>query len=104
METNSEDYKKHLEEKYLPGRDLYLNHFFYPKILKLFSMEEINDLGFGTGAFLRYLKSKNRSCSGIDSNPFLVQLNKRNGFEVREDDLTILKTITNQMKNAICDN
>jgi trans-aconitate methyltransferase len=104
METNSEDYKKHLEEKYLPGRDLYLNTFFYPKILKQFSSEEINDLGFGTGAFLRYLMSKNRAFSGIDSNPFLVQLNKEHGFKVEEDDVTKLVTITNPMKNAICDN
>ena len=32
METNSEAYKEHLENKYLPGRDKYLQWFFYPKI------------------------------------------------------------------------
>lgn len=104
METNTEDYKKHLEEKYLPGRDFYLNHFFYPKILGLFSNETITDLGFGTGAFLRYLKSKNRDFRGVDSNPFLVKLNREQGFEVDEDDVTVLSTIKTPIKNAICDN
>ena len=104
METNSEDYKIHLEEKYLPGRDLYLNTFFYPKIMKQFSKGLIVDLGFGTGAFLRYLKKKNRDFFGIDSNPFLVDLNIKNGFKVAEDDVTILSKINFTIENGICDN
>jgi SAM-dependent methyltransferase len=104
METNSEDYKKHLEEKYLPGRDMYLNTFFYPKIMSQFSNGLIVDLGFGTGAFLRYLKKKNRDFFGIDSNPFLVDLNIKNGFKVAEDDVTILSKINFTIENGICDN
>jgi 2-polyprenyl-3-methyl-5-hydroxy-6-metoxy-1,4-benzoquinol methylase len=104
METNSAEYKEHLEEKYLPGRDMYLNTFFYPKIMRQFSNEAITDLGFGTGAFLRYLKSKGRDFAGIDSNPHLVKLNRDAGFKVEEDDVTVLRTITQPMKNAICDN
>jgi len=104
METNTEEYKEHLEEKYLPGRDVYLNTFFYPKIMRQFSAGTIYDLGFGTGAFLRYLKAKGRDFFGIDSNPYLVELNKKNGFKVAEDDVTTLVNITKPMENAICDN
>jgi SAM-dependent methyltransferase len=104
METNTEEYKEHLEEKYLPGRDIYLNTFFYPKIMSQFSQGTIYDLGFGTGAFLRYLRKKGRDFFGIDSNPFLVELNKKNGYNVVEDDVTTLANITKPMENAICDN
>jgi SAM-dependent methyltransferase len=104
METNTEEYKEHLEEKYLPGRDMYLNMFFYPKIMRQFGSGTIYDLGFGTGAFLRYLKTKGRDFFGIDSNPYLVALNKKNGFNVVEDDVTTLANITKPMENAICDN
>lgn len=104
METNTEEYKEHLEEKYLPGRDMYLNTFFYPKIMRQFSTATIYDLGFGTGAFLRYLKGKGRDFFGIDSNPFLVELNKKNGFKVEQDDVTTLVNIPKPMENAICDN
>lgn len=104
METNSEDYKKHLEEKYLPGRDMYLNTFFYPKIVKQFNKGPVVDLGFGTGAFLRYLKSKGYEFSGIDSNPYLVDMNKKNGLDVSLDDVTVLSSISKPIQNAICDN
>ncbi|MGE0567585.1 MAG: class I SAM-dependent methyltransferase [Bacteroidia bacterium] len=104
METNSEEYKKHLEEKYLPGRDVYLNTFFYPKIVKQFIPGPVMDLGFGTGAFLRYLSAKGYTFSGIDSNPHLVGMNKENGLDVALDDVTKLETIDKPLTNAICDN
>ena len=85
METNTEEYKEHLEKKYLPGRDKYLSWFFFPKLLRNFRQGEIVDLGFGTGEFLKYLKLKNRACRGIDSNPFLTELLADQGFDVPEN-------------------
>ena len=34
METDSEDYSEYLEQKYLPGRDIYLHKFFYTRIAR----------------------------------------------------------------------
>ena len=104
METNSEAYKEHLESKYLPGRDKYLRWFFYPKILKQFNEGEIMDFGFGTGEFLRYLRSKGRATSGIDSNPYLTEVMAKEGFDVTLDDITKLNTINRPVKNAVIDN
>jgi trans-aconitate methyltransferase len=104
METNTEEYKEHLEEKYLPGRDKYLQWFFFPKLLQQFNNGPILDLGFGTGAFLRFLKTKNRIFTGIDSNPFLVDQIAKQGFNVSLDDLTKLETIDTPIQNAITDN
>ena len=104
METNDEAYKEHLEEKYLPGRDKYLQWFFFPKLVKQFTDGHILDLGFGTGGFLRFLTSKNRKFSGIDSNPYLVESISKQGFDVKLDDITKLETITYPITNAITDN
>lgn len=104
METNTEAYKEHLENKYLPGRDRYLRWFFFPKILKQFNEGDVLDLGFGTGEFLKFLRSKGRPCSGIDSNPFLTDLMVKQGFDVKLDDITKLDTIAKPIKNAVSDN
>jgi SAM-dependent methyltransferase len=104
METKDENYKEHLHNKYLPGRDLYLKYVFFPKILNQFSKEMIVDLGFGTGGFLRFLQSKGRSFYGIDSNPFLVDDMKKQGFNVFLDDITKLNTIDFPVVNAVSDN
>jgi trans-aconitate methyltransferase len=103
METTSQEYKEHLENKYLPGRDKYLQWFFYPKILRQFSDKPIVDLGCGTGEFLRYLTIKKRAFSGIDNNPFLVDACVKEGFNVKMDDVTKLDTISN-VDNAVIDN
>lgn len=103
METTSQEYKDHLENKYLPGRDKYLQWFFYPKILRQFSDKPIVDLGCGTGEFLRYLTIKNRKFSGIDNNQFLVNSCIRAGFKVLMDDVTKLNTVSN-VDNAVIDN
>ena len=103
METTSEEYKDHLENKYLPGRDKYLQWFFYPKILRQFSNKAIVDLGCGTGEFLRYLTIKKREFSGIDNNQFLVDTCVKAGFKVLMDDVTKLETVTNT-DNAVIDN
>ena len=104
METKDENYKEHLHNKYLPGRDLYLKYVFFPKILKQFSKELIVDLGFGTGGFLRFLKTQDRKSYGIDSNPFLVEDMKKQGFNVFLDDITKLNTINFPIINAVSDN
>jgi SAM-dependent methyltransferase len=104
METSSEEYKKHLEDKYLPGRDKYLHWIFYPKLLRQFQEGEILDLGFGTGEFLKFLKLKKRECFGIDSNPYLTKLLQDQGFNVSLDDITTLSTVKMQISNAITDN
>lgn len=104
METSSKEYKEHLENKYLPGRAFYLKKFFYPKLFRYFKEGDIVDLGFGTGEFLDYVKSKNRKITGVDSNIFLVDMCKQRGFDVKIDDVTKLDTITTPMKNAIIDN
>jgi len=104
MKTESSEYKEHLENKYLPGRALYLRWFFYPKIIKQFNIKEIIDLGFGTGEFLNYARSKGRTISGIDNNPFLVEKSSNFGFDVKLDNITTLDTIENSIFNAICDN
>jgi len=104
METTSQEYKDHLENKYLPGRDKYLQWFFYPKILKQFSDGHIVDLGCGTGEFLRFLKIKNRSFSGIDNNPHLVEKCVKMGFYVAMDDVTTLQNIEGPIENAVIDN
>lgn len=104
METNTEEYKEHLEEKYLPGRDQYLQWVFFPKVLRQFSKGPVVDLGFGTGAFLRFLKAKKRTFSGIDFNPYLVEYTAKQGFDVKQDDLLKLDTITTPIENAVIDN
>jgi trans-aconitate methyltransferase len=104
METNSEAYKEHLENKYLPGRDKYLQWFFYPKIVRQFNSDEIVDLGYGTGEFLQFLKMKNRCFSGIDNNPFLVEKCVSKGFDVKLDDVTKLENIKQNTENALIDN
>jgi SAM-dependent methyltransferase len=104
METTTEEYKEYLENKYLPGRSMYLRIFFYPKILRQFGPGSIVDLGCGTGEFLKYLKLKNRSFSGSDNNPHLVGLCKKMGFDVVLDDVTKLENVPSQMENAVIDN
>lgn len=104
MKTNSEAYKEHLENKYLPGRDKYLQWIFYPKILRQFNAGEVVDLGCGTGEFVRYLKLRKREVSGIDNNPFLVKKCVDMGFDVKLDDITKLENIKQGIGNALCDN
>jgi O-antigen chain-terminating methyltransferase len=104
MKTNSESYKEHLENKYLPGRDKYLQWFFYPKILKLFKSGKIVDLGCGTGEFLQFLKLKKREAVGIDNNPYLVEKCSAMGFDIKLDDVTKLEHLDANMMNAMCDN
>lgn len=104
METSSQEYKEHLEQKYLPGRAFYLRKVFYPKLFRQFGKGVIYDLGFGTGEFLFYSKAKGREIIGIDSNTFLVNMIKEKGYDVKVDDVTKLSTITSRMPNAIIDN
>jgi SAM-dependent methyltransferase len=104
METTSEEYKQHLENKYLPGREKYLQWFFYPKILRQFGEGEIVDLGCGTGEFLKYLRKKRRKFSGADNNPHLVSLCVKMGFDVIMDDVTKIEHVKVPIENAIVDN
>ena len=102
MKTDTDTYAEYLEEKYLPGRDLYLNKFFYPRIYRELGDGEVIDLGFGTGAFLRFLTSKQHVSKGIDSNPRFVEI--ANEFNVALDDITELNTLTTPIENAVVDN
>lgn len=102
MQTESESYAEYLEEKYLPGRDLYLNKLFYPRVYRELGDGSVVDLGFGAGAFLRFLKGRDRACQGIDSNARFVEMAA--DFEVTLDDITKLDTLTAPIENAVTDN
>lgn len=104
METSSEEYKEHLENKYLPGRDIYLKKVFFPKLYKEFKEGEIVDLGCGVGEFLSYCKDKNRAAIGVDSNEFLIDICIKKGFKAIVDDVTNPVNLKDKIKNAICDN
>ena len=52
MKTEDGQYSDYLENKYLPGRTLYLSRIFYPKLFRAFKTPDtIIDLGCGTGTF-----------------------------------------------------
>jgi SAM-dependent methyltransferase len=106
METTTQEYHNYLEEKYLPGRDIYLKKIFYPKILKEFKKNStITDLGCGTGGFLSFCKSKGFNSVGIDSNESLVALCRSKGFEVNIDSICELNTIPDHsLENVLSDN
>ena len=104
METDSNEYKNHLLNKYLPGRRFYLSHVFYPKILQQFCDGEIVDLGCGTGEFLQFFKNRNRKGIGIDNNPYLVKECKLKGYNVILDSVITMENIHSEIKNALCDN
>jgi len=104
METQTDEYSEYLEEKYLPGRDIYLNKFFYPRIYNELGTGPVLDLGFGAGAFLKFLAKKNRAIHGIDSNQRFVDQAMKQGFKVAVDDITKLNTIETPIKNAVVDN
>src|SRR5205823_1372038 len=106
MNTDTEQYKKYLEDKYLPGREVYLTNFLYPKYLKYFIDPKKNgvvDLGCGNGAFLSFCKKRGIDAIGIDSNAFLVEMCKKKGLNV------LCASVTDPPKtisyfNALCDN
>lgn len=106
METHSNEYKKHLENKYLPGRRYYLKWFFYPKLFNEFkNSDAILDLGCGTGEFLNYCRSRERQALGVDSNEYLVRSCQEKGFNVQYGDISktmIIKELN--INNLICDN
>lgn len=104
METRSEDYSDYLEEKYLPGRDIYLNRLFYPRIFKELRSGSVLDLGFGAGAFLKFASAKGRLVSGIDSNQNFVDKAKASRFDVSLDDITTLSSVNSPIENAVTDN
>ena len=58
MKTKSSAYKDHMEKKYLPGREKYLQWLFYPKIIARIEGDKIGDLGSGTGEFLKFPRTK----------------------------------------------
>lgn len=102
MKTESESYAEYLEEKYLPGRDLYLNKLFYPRVYRELGEGPVIDLGFGAGAFLRFLHAKGRIVQGIDSNQRFVELASE--FNVNLDDITKLDSLKQPIQNAVTDN
>jgi len=104
VKTEADAYADYLEEKYLPGRDLYLNRLFYPRIYRELTDGPVLDLGFGAGAFLRFLKSRGRQTSAIDSNQRFVDQARSSGFEVSLDDITQLNSVKTPVKNAVTDN
>jgi O-antigen chain-terminating methyltransferase len=104
MDTKSNDYKAHLEKKYLPGRKFYLHYIVYPLYIKEFSEGEIWDFGCGLGEFLRYCRVKNRKAFGVDSNPNFVDICLSHGLNVQIDDIANPRTIHHKLKNVICDN
>ncbi len=102
MDTKSKAYKKHLEKKYLPGRDLFLHYIIYPKYMQSFNKNKIYDLGCGMGEFLIFCRKKNIDAFGIDSNPSFVTFCKNKELNVQEGNIINLYNI--KIDNAICDN
>jgi len=81
-----------------------LKYFLYPRVLKGLREGPIVDLGFGAGAFLKFLKARNIESFGIDSNADFVSGAMASGFSVAIDDLTRLDSIKVPILNAVCDN
>ncbi len=106
MKTEDQGYSEYLENKYLPGRTLYLRWIFYPKILRrLTPNDPIVDLGCGTGEFLRFCRRQGRSVIGVDSNPTLVAKCRKDGFEILRDSVCELGSLHGRtFRNAVCDN
>lgn len=106
MRTESTEYSEYLNNKYLPGRPLFLKYIYYPRILNEFKTEEtIWDLGCGTGEFLSFCKKKHRIARGIDSNLNFITLCENKGLSAVFDDLCQLKSISdNSIENALTDN
>lgn len=106
MRTDSQGYSEYLEKKYFPGRRLYLNWVFYPRIFNCFpAADTILDLGCGTGEFLNYCRKRNHDAVGVDSNPTLAEKCRKNGFKVVLDNVCELTSFHGQQFNyAVCDN
>src|SRR5690349_7954904 len=94
MRTDEKQYSDYLENKYLPGRTLYLRYFFYPKLFRAFpGTDTIVDLGCGTGEFLKSCRQRKRDVIGIDSNEALANRCRQNGFRVELDDICELASL-----------
>jgi SAM-dependent methyltransferase len=106
MRTDSKRYSDYLEAKYLPGRRLYLQWVFYPKLLRrLGETGTIFDLGCGTGEFLNFCRKRRRKATGVDSNEILAEKCRQQGFDVLVDNICQISTLSNASVNrAICDN
>ena len=106
MKTEDGQYSEYLENKYLPGRGLYLSRIFYPKLFRAFKTPDpILDLGCGTGEFLKYCRAKNREAIGVDSNEEFARKCRGHGLEVLKDSICELTALNGrQFKYAICDN
>jgi SAM-dependent methyltransferase len=104
MDTRSPNYKNYLERKYLPGRELYLHGWMYPRYLREFIPGTVLDLGCGTGSFLLFCKARGVPAVGIDSNPSMVEACLAQGLKAQVDDVVSPSTISAPMANAVCDN
>ena len=106
MKTEDSQYSQYLENKYLPGRSLYLSRIFYPKLFRAFrTPDPIIDLGCGTGEFLKYCRRKKREAIGVDSNEELARKCRNKGLDVLKDSICELTSLKGrQFKYAICDN
>src|SRR5262245_63799461 len=106
MRTDEKAYSEYLENKYLPGRSLYLSWIFYPKIFRRFaSTDPIIDLGCGTGEFLEYCRKKKHEAVGVDSNESLARTCQAQGLDVVIDSVCELRSLDQKhFKYAVCDN
>lgn len=104
--TDDKKYTEYLQNKYLPGRQFYLEQLIYPRYLRELPTEsEIWDLGFGNGEFLKFCQKNGIMARGIDSNPHFVESARLLDLNVELDDLTRLETLPNGKVNAaISDN
>jgi cyclopropane fatty-acyl-phospholipid synthase-like methyltransferase len=106
MRTDSEGYSDYLQAKYLPGRRLYLEWFFYPRIFRTFTTPDaIIDLGCGTGEFLNYCRKRKHEVIGVDSNEALARRCQEHGFNIILDNICRLETLRQRrFKYVVCDN
>jgi len=104
METQSEEYARHLKGKYHAGRFLYLSSIVYPSYVRELSRGEVWDLGCGLGEFLLYCRKRNIVGFGIDSNPYFVKECQGRGLSVFLDNIISPHVLPKGIKNAVCDN
>ncbi len=106
LKTSDKEYQQYLQEKFLPGRQLYLERLIYPRYLReLPTSGEIFDLGFGNSEFLTFCKKLAIPARGIDSNPHFVERARSHGLVADIDDITCLQTLCDStVKAAISDN
>lgn len=106
MRSDSQQYQQYLSGKYLPGRGLYLRTLMYPKYLRELShgpAGSVVDLGCGNGEFLDYCRTRGVDATGVDSNPYLIEMCRARSLKVTTGDILTYRH-ESPVPRAVCDN